>query len=459
MDVTTPDATGMLFDRLPQAALLYGRGRGDRPRLERHNAAARPLVAIAEEPPLLTSVRTALSTGETLRQTRVRLPGHPHRRFQVRALPLGIDHVALLVEDITGQLARRADLSMWSDIVERLDDLFVICARDATVKSPGHLPVMRSTARLRIVAQGPPSDVDTRLEELAHFAMDAHDLDRLQPLLTAEGELSWRAEREGRVWHCHAWSTDDRIILRLTDVTERGQLARALSDHARLLRSIDESYEELVDVLGVHVRPPLRDMRRLRARLSFEQLPVEGRVEAERAFDRAIEAQRVVEGLLTYARISRIPVTGGAVDLDRALTRAIDALSDRVEASGASIRRQALPTIWGQEALIETLLRHLLANGLAHARPGRPPRIDVEVERRDAVWRLTVRDEGVGIDSARLPRIFEPFQRWGERPGGIGLAICRRIAEHHEGHIGIQSSRERGTTVWIELPAMPTPRY
>ena len=85
-----------------------------------------------------------------------------------------------------------------------------------------------------------------------------------------------------------------------------------------------------------------------------------------------------------------------------------------------------------------------------------PARVHVGVEERDDEWRLSVRDEGIGLDPETADRVFVMFQRLHtekEYPGsGIGLAICKRIVERHGGRIWVESEPERGATFIFTIP-------
>jgi signal transduction histidine kinase len=87
----------------------------------------------------------------------------------------------------------------------------------------------------------------------------------------------------------------------------------------------------------------------------------------------------------------------------------------------------------------------------------RTPQVRIEAERDDALWRFSIRDNGIGMNPIHAKRIFEPFQRLhGEEdyPGtGIGLAVCERIIDQHGGRIWVSSTPGEGSVFHFTLPA------
>ena len=84
------------------------------------------------------------------------------------------------------------------------------------------------------------------------------------------------------------------------------------------------------------------------------------------------------------------------------------------------------------------------------------PRIHVAADEEETQWRISVRDNGEGIDSKDFERVFQLFQRLcteKERPGtGIGLSLCKRIVERHGGQISVESKKGEGSVFSFTLP-------
>jgi len=121
----------------------------------------------------------------------------------------------------------------------------------------------------------------------------------------------------------------------------------------------------------------------------------------------------------------------------------------------AEVTYDTLPRVTGNPDRLSQLLEILLLNGVRH-RGKEPPRIHVSAERQGADWVFAVRDNGPGIESAYLERVFKPFERLRgkELPGpGLGLAIARLIAERHGGKMWAESRPGSGATFLFTLPA------
>jgi signal transduction histidine kinase len=126
--------------------------------------------------------------------------------------------------------------------------------------------------------------------------------------------------------------------------------------------------------------------------------------------------------------------------------------------NGAEVTYDDMPRIHCDPDRLQQLFEGLLRNALLH-RGAAAPRIHISAEKQGETWLFGVRDNGPGIESAYLERIFEPFERLRGRqaPGpGLGLTICRAIVEKHGGRMWAKSEPGKGATFFFTLPGEPS---
>jgi signal transduction histidine kinase len=118
------------------------------------------------------------------------------------------------------------------------------------------------------------------------------------------------------------------------------------------------------------------------------------------------------------------------------------------------------PTITASRDELTRLLQNLIGNALKYHDINQPPRVEITTRLSANTFRVAVRDFGIGIDEQHIERLFKVFSRLNARTRfegtGVGLALCRKIVEHHGGKIGVESAGEgQGSVFWFELPLTP----
>jgi signal transduction histidine kinase len=159
--------------------------------------------------------------------------------------------------------------------------------------------------------------------------------------------------------------------------------------------------------------------------------------------------------LLAYTRAGQTPEFT-AVDCEPVLAQVLSALQASVTERGAVITHDPLPTIRGDATRLSQVLQNLIGNALKFCE-ATPPRIHITAVKEGLHWRVSVRDNGIGIAPQHMSKLFQVFQRLhsrGEYPGtGMGLAICKKIIEQHGGRIWVESQPGQGATFCFTLPA------
>ena len=164
--------------------------------------------------------------------------------------------------------------------------------------------------------------------------------------------------------------------------------------------------------------------------------------------------QQLIADLLAYSRVGSRGQPLRPVDTAAVVDRVLGVLAHAIAETGATIERDGLPVVMGDDVQLGQLFQNLVGNALKFRRD-EPPRIRLQATRDGTSWLFEVADNGIGLDMKYADRVFEMFQRLHARdsyPGsGIGLAIAKRIVERHGGAIALSSTPGVGTTVRFTL--------
>ena len=248
-----------------------------------------------------------------------------------------------------------------------------------------------------------------------------------------------------------------------TEVRERVRNQEELQKLASKLERSNKELQQFASVASHDLQEPLRKIIVFGDRLRKKS---EGRLTEDAAdyLDRMSSAaermQTLINDLLQLSRVVTRAEPFSAIDLGEVVGEVLRDLELLIERSDATVEVDSLPTIDADPTQLRQLLQNLIQNALKFRLDDRKPvvRIHAEIDRQPTgdLCRLTVQDNGIGFDEKYLDRIFNPFQRLhgrGEYDGsGMGLAICRRIADRHGGQITASSAPGEGATFHVVLP-------
>ncbi len=244
-------------------------------------------------------------------------------------------------------------------------------------------------------------------------------------------------------------------------MTERRQVV--VREREALIARLEQSNRELESfafVASHDLQEPLRKIQTfgdLLEQRGADHLDHAGRDYLARMVSAASRMQALINALLQYSRIATRTEPPVEVALGALVRDVLSDLSIQLAESGGSVEVDELPTIVGGPIQMRQLFQNLLSNALKY-RGDQPPRIRVWAvcDRPGPGIEVRVEDNGIGFDETNLPRLFKPFSRLqglGEYEGtGMGLAICRRIAERHGGSITATSAPGKGSTFIVKLP-------
>jgi signal transduction histidine kinase len=234
----------------------------------------------------------------------------------------------------------------------------------------------------------------------------------------------------------------------------QGELERKAQDLARS----NVELEQFAYVAAHDLKGPLITaggyIRRLR-RLYKDKLDPDADRYIGYIIDGMIRMEALINDLLAYAKVGTKVKELNWINCNEIIELAIANLQAEIEKKGAVVTHDLLPTLWADDIQMVQLLQNLISNGIKFHKE-EPPRVHISSEQREKEWIFSFSDNGIGIDSKDINRIFDIFQRLHSDPeylgNGIGLAVCKKIVERHGGKIWVKSWPQKGSTFYIALP-------
>jgi two-component system CheB/CheR fusion protein len=315
-----------------------------------------------------------------------------------------------------------------------------------------------------------PEDQDESLKRW-HSAIRSGDAYEIEYRLKGKlGDFRWYLTRALPVRDHTGGIT--RWLGTCTDIDERKQTEARLHEAAATLLRNNRELEEFASVASHDLQEPLRKVQAFVGCLRDEQaatLNAEGRDYLDRIQNAAARMATLVSDLLEISRLSSKGRTFVPVNLNVVVTEVLSDLETRLAQTGGRVEVMELPTIAGDPVQMRQLFQNLIGNALKFHKKERAPTVRVSAESIDSAemngpplvgraCQISVADDGIGFDEKYLTKVFTIFQRLhgrGEYEGtGIGLAICRKIAERHGGIVTARSQLGQGATFVVTLPLL-----
>lgn len=237
------------------------------------------------------------------------------------------------------------------------------------------------------------------------------------------------------------------------------QLMRAIDNLIELRREL----QRFSFVSSHDLQEPVRTIAlfvRLLERNYGNQLDEAGKEYLALTVNAATQLHQMINDLLVLSRLDRRSDELAVVDAGAACREAVDNLSEMIADTGAVISVSTLPMIHADPTQLVQVFEHLVGNAIKFRRPDKAPRIHVDAAEANGRWTFSVTDNGIGFDPDEQD-VFELFRRLHPHQGypgtGVGLAICKRIIEHHNGHIWAESRLGAGSVFRFTIPSwLPT---
>ena len=238
------------------------------------------------------------------------------------------------------------------------------------------------------------------------------------------------------------------------------ELEKKVQMRTAALNESNRQLEAFCYTLAHDLRAPLRAIQGFSDILLADhssELHEDARGGVERIRNSAERMGRLILDLLAYTDLSRADFQKKAVDMNLICQSVLRMFADEIKRTGAEVSvKLSVRRVAGDRAGIERVLVNLVANALKFSSPGQTPKIRILSEKKSPNVRISVADNGVGIDLRFRDRIFGVFERLssgGNQVGtGIGLAIVKRSVEKMGGVVGVESAPGTGSRFWFELP-------
>ena len=243
---------------------------------------------------------------------------------------------------------------------------------------------------------------------------------------------------------------------------ERKRAGDTLQAYAAKLERSNRDLQEFAYVASHDLQEPLRKVQAFSDRFATKYeaaLDETGQDYLKRMRDATRRMQALINDLLSFSRVSTRAQAFGEVDLGGVARQVLNDLEDLIERTRGRVQVGELPTVVADATQLRQLMQNLIGNALKFHDATRSPLVSVSASVQKQTCVLSVEDNGIGFEPQYVDRIFKPFERLHAREhydgSGMGLAICRRIAERHGGSIAASSTPGKGSTFRVTLPIHP----
>jgi PAS domain S-box-containing protein len=250
------------------------------------------------------------------------------------------------------------------------------------------------------------------------------------------------------------------VTAAIRDISMRKKAEANLLQKMDELNRSNEELDQFASIASHDLQEPLRMVASYTQLLSRRY---SGKLDSDAdefiafAVDGASRMQRLIKDLLAYSRVGTKGKELLETSSEKALQQALINLRSAIEDSSALVSYDSLPIVLADETQLIQLFQNLVGNAIKYQN-SEIPRVNITAIRNGGEkWMFSVQDNGLGIESQYFEKIFGMFQRLHKREEfagtGIGLAICKKIAERHGGSLSVESQSGQGSTFRFDLAA------
>jgi two-component system sensor kinase FixL len=250
----------------------------------------------------------------------------------------------------------------------------------------------------------------------------------------------------------------------LQDITALKEAEQQLKIFNDKLQQSNRELQDFAYVASHDLQEPLRKVQTFGDRLASKYggaLEGSGLDYLERMRSAANRMQILIQDLLSFSRVTTKAQPFVPVNLEQITREVLSDLEVKIEETGAIVETHDLPTLDADPLQMRQLIQNLVGNALKFRRADTVPVIKVsatngQMNGHGLMYAITIEDNGIGFDEKYLDKIFTVFQRLHGRAeyegSGIGLAVCRKIVERHNGSITARSAPGEGAKFIFTLP-------
>jgi two-component system, chemotaxis family, sensor kinase Cph1 len=305
-----------------------------------------------------------------------------------------------------------------------------------------------------------PGDFEIYLRETVPrylAAVDDELIEHQYRMRHKNGSWHWLDSKE-QIFQRQEDGSPQQIFGMVEDVTESRKAEEQLARYTEELERSNTELEQFAYVASHDLQEPLRVVTsylQLLERRCGGELGEDASRYIERTVGGSERMKILIDDLLAYSRVTSRGKEPESISSSEALDHALDNLKMAIEESGARVTRDKMPEVRADATQLTQIFQNLVGNAMKfHTETA--PQVHIGAEERDGEWVFSVRDNGIGIEPQYIERIFRIFQRLHTRSEysgtGIGLAICKKIAERHGGRIWVESEPEKGSTFYFTIP-------